>query len=103
MKNSKALTDVNDIYYGLLLQNRAKEYGIKPSDAFTTYLASKAKDDWLTNFNADDWSYNNQTKGKGLSAEGLKIVEMLAYSLSDKDLKSGISSKLSVALNKLIG
>ena len=63
---------------------RAKDYGIKSSDAFNTFLTGKAKDDWITNFNGDDWSYNSDTKGKGITVESIKLVELLAY-LSSKN------------------
>jgi len=60
--NTKNLKEVNELYYGLLLQNRAKEYGIKPSTVFKKHLATLAKDTWLKNFDANDWSYNSATK-----------------------------------------
>jgi hypothetical protein len=103
LKNTKSLTDVHDIYYGLLLQNRAKEYGIKSSDAFKSDIVSRAKSDWLSNFNADTWSYTTDSKTKGLTLEGLKVAEMLAYTLSNNDLNADVTKKLRTALNKLVG
>lgn len=96
------MTDINDIYYGLLLQYRAKDYGTKTSDAFKKFVVGKAKDEWINNFNTDDLSYNNATKGKGVTVESLKVAELIAYALDNGDLKDKAANKLKIALNKLI-
>lgn len=63
-KDTKNVEDLNDIYYLFLMHKNAKKYGFKPSEAFAKALASKAKDDFLINFNSEDWSYN-KSGGKG--------------------------------------
>jgi hypothetical protein len=75
---------------------------VKKQEAFTAFLATKAKDDWLVNFISDDWSYNSATKGVGLTLESLHIAEMLASVLKDKDLQEKVSAKLKAALEKLL-
>ena len=75
---------------------------MKKQEAFSTFLATKAKDDWLVNFISDDWSYNSATKGVGLTLESLHIAEMLASLLKDKDLQEKVSAKLKAALEKLL-
>jgi hypothetical protein len=57
-----------------LLQKGAKSYGHNKSDEFGKFLLTKAKEDWLLNFNSEDWSYNAATKGKGLTRESLYIA-----------------------------
>lgn len=59
-------------------------------DAFTLFLVEKAKNDWLVNLNADDWSYSAQTKGQGLTIESLYIAEMLTYLLKNQELSDKV-------------
>jgi len=60
-----------------LLQKGAKKYGFEKSEDFKDFLKKKVNDDWNANFK-EDWSYNSQTRDKGLTIEGLHIAEMIA-------------------------
>ena len=93
---------MNDIYYGYLLTKNAKDYGLKNADAYTKFLSQKAKDEWITNFSGDDWSYSPDSKGKGLTLEGLKVAEMMAYLTKQADIKTQVDGKLGPAINKLL-
>jgi hypothetical protein len=96
------LTDINDIYFSYLLNKKQKSLNIKPGDAFKTFLQDKINNDFLSAFNADDWSYSVHTKGKGLSLEGLRVAEMMAYQVDKNTKKDQIETKLKTAVSKLL-
>lgn len=58
-------------------------------------------EEWLPNFNGEDWSYSSETKDLGLTLEGLKIVEMILHFSKDKELGGKIAPKVKDALTKI--
>jgi hypothetical protein len=65
-------------------------------------LVDTAKSNWLKNFNVEDWSVTNTTKTKGLTIEGLKVAEMLAFISKEKSIKENVDIALKPALNKVL-
>lgn len=86
-----------------LLHKNAKNFEFKQSDTFLKTLSTKVKDDFLINFNSEDWSYNKVgSKGQGLTMESLYVAEILVFLINDKDSKDKVEIKVKNALSKLL-
>lgn len=72
LKDNKSLTDLNDLYYANLINQKAKSYKIESPKGFNTLLKEKALDDLVKNFKDKDFIYEKgDIKYSGITSENL--------------------------------
>jgi hypothetical protein len=93
LKDVKSLSEPSDLFHAFLLNRDAKLFGGKPSSDFQKTFTDKTVKDLVSNFNADDWSFN----GQPFSLDSLRVAQLLSGANN-----TNADSKIKTALNKLL-
>lgn len=70
------LTTVNDYYYGYLINQNAKTFGISDSTKLKGAIDNQVTKKWVSSFEADKFAL----KGESLSMDSFKVLEMMSGS-----------------------
>jgi len=60
-----------------MLHIEYKENNYKQSKSLEEYFVKLANDDFLKNFNSEDFSFDKESKGKGVTLESIRVLEIL--------------------------
>lgn len=92
------LDNIDDIFAAYMLNKRATLYGSSRLATFTAALEEHATKTWLTQFDADTWTFHRNggkdTKYGGMKLQAAKMTEMLSFLMSSNLLKKDIEAVL---------
>lgn len=96
------LSSISDYFNAFMINKRAKHYGVsEPSDEFLKSFLQVLDKDWIDNFNADSFSLKRQGSTQGVTYDSIRLVEMMASVLKNKNLGQRAQAKVTKALSML--
>ena len=96
------LSSVSDYFNAFMINKRAKHYGVsEPSDAFIKNFLQVLDKDWIDNFNAEQFGLKKQGSTQGVTFDSIRLIEMMASVVKDKNLGQRAQAKVTKALNML--
>lgn len=96
------LSSVSDYFNAFMINKRAKHYGVsQPSDEFIKSFLQVLDKDWIDNFNAEHFGLKRQGSSHGVTFDSIRLVEMMASVVKDKNLGQRAQAKVTKALSVL--